>query len=106
MKKNTIDILKEKKGEPRKGILTLENEITFTNANELLANYIASKDKYDILVMQGNVDYLDLSGIQAIYSIRKDLQQNSKTISLGIKMNEDTKSLILRSGFKEIFEIF
>jgi anti-anti-sigma regulatory factor len=56
--------------------------------------------------MQGNVEHLDLSGIQAIYSIRKDLQQKNKTLSLGIKMNEDTKNLILRSGFKEIFEIF
>lgn len=105
MKKNTIEIQKEKKGEPRKGVLTLNHEITFTNANELLDNYIASKDKFDALVMQGNVDHLDLSGIQAIYSIRKSLKENNKTLSLGIKINEDTRNLILRSGFKEIFEI-
>lgn len=106
MKKNTIEIMKEKKGEPRKGILTLDHEVTFTNANELLDNYIATKDKFDILVMQGNVDSLDLSGIQAIYSIRKSLRESNKTLSLGIKINEETKNLILRSGFKEIFEIF
>lgn len=106
MKKNTIEIMKEKKGEPRKGVLTFDHEITFTNANELLDNYIASKDKFDVLVMQGNIDLLDLSGIQAIYSIRKSLKDNGKNISLGIKMNEESKNLILRSGFKEIFEIF
>lgn len=105
MKKNTIEI-KEKKGEPRKGILTLSHEITFANANELLENYIASKDKFDILVMQGSIDFIDLTGIQALYSIRKSLKQSDKAISLGIKVNEETKNLILRAGFKEIFENF
>lgn len=106
MKKNTIEIMKEKKGEPRKGILTLEHEVTFANANELLDNYSASKDKFDTLVMQGNIDFIDLTGIQALYSLRKSLKQENKTLSSGIKMNEETKNLILRSGFKEIFENF
>lgn len=106
MKKNTIDIMKEKKGEPRKGILTLANELTFSNSSELLENYHASKDKFDVLVMQGNVDTIDLTGIQALYSIRKSLMNDKKSISLGFRMNEETKGLILRAGFREIFEIF
>lgn len=106
MKKNTIDIMKDKKGEPRKGILTLENEINFANSKELLDNYMTNKDNFDVLVMQGNVDSIDLTGIQALYSIRKSLINDGKTISLSLKMNEETKSLILRAGFKEIFETF
>lgn len=106
MKKNTIEIMKEKKGEPKKGILTLSHEITFANAEELLKNYLSSKDKYEVLVIQGNVDTIDLTGIQALYSIRKSLQNEHKSIAMGMKMNEETKSFILRSGFKEIFENF
>jgi anti-anti-sigma regulatory factor len=106
MKKNTIDIMKEKKGEPRKGILTLENEITFANSKELLENYLASKDNFDVLVMQGNIDNIDLTGIQAIFSIRKSLAKDGKSLSLSLKMNEETQNLILRAGFKEIFETF
>lgn len=106
MKKNIIEIMKEKKGEPRKGILTLESEITFSNSKELLDNFLAKIDKFDTLVMQGNIDFIDLTGIQALYSIRKSLINHEKSIALGIKMNEETKNLILRSGFKEIFEIF
>jgi anti-anti-sigma regulatory factor len=106
MKKNTIEISTEKKGELRKGILTLESELTFANAKELLDNYMAKMDKFDTLVMQGNVELIDLTGIQALYSIRKSLKENKKTIAIGIKINEDTKNLVLRSGFKEIFETF
>lgn len=106
MKKNTIEISKEKKGEARKGILTLESEITFSNSKELLDNYMASIDKFDTLVMQGTIDQIDLTGIQAIYSIRKSLMASKKTLAIGIKMNEETKNLVLRSGFKEIFETF
>jgi len=105
MKKNTIEILKEKKGEPRKGILTLENEQTFANAKELLENYRSNLNKFDNLVIQGNIDYFDLTGIQALYSIRKSLLANNKTLALGIKVNEETKNIISRAGFKEIFEI-
>jgi hypothetical protein len=104
MKKNTVEIMKEKKGEPRKGILTLENDLTFSNANELIQNYISSIDKFDTLVMQGNIESIDLTGIQAIYSIRKSLVSNKKSLAIGIKINEEAKNLILRSGFKEIFE--
>lgn len=106
MKKNTIEISREKKGEPRKGILTLESEITFANAKELLDNYMANMDKFDTLVIQGKVDLMDLTGIQALYSLRKSLMANKKTLAIGIKMNEETKNLVLRSGFKEIFETF
>lgn len=106
MKKNTIEIMKEKKGEPKVGVLTLDHELTFANANELLDNYIASKDKYDSLIMQGSVDTIDLTGIQVLYSIRKSLKENNKSITLGFKVNDETKNFILRSGFKEIFEIF
>jgi anti-anti-sigma regulatory factor len=106
MKKNTVEIMKEKKGEPRKGILTLEHEVTFANAKELLDNFSASGNKFDILVMQGNIDFIDLTGIQALYSIRMALKNENKSLMSGIKMNEETKNLILRSGFKEIFENF
>ncbi len=104
MKKNTIEIQKEKKGEPIMAILTLESDITFANSKELLDNFYASKGKFDILVMQGNIDSMDLTGIQALYSIRKYLQETDKLITIGLKMNEETKSFILRAGFKEIFE--
>jgi hypothetical protein len=104
MKKNTIDILKEKKGEPRKGVLTLENELTFANSKELLKNYISNIDKFDNLVMQGNIESIDLTGIQAIYSIRKSLVAKNKSLAIGIKINEESKNLILRAGFKELFE--
>lgn len=104
MKKNVVEIMKEKKGEPIKGILTLENELSFTNVNDLLDNFNSNIHKFDNLILQGNIDSIDLTGIQAIYSIRSALKKNNKTLAIGIKMNEEVKNLILRAGFKELFE--
>lgn len=55
-------------------------------------------------MLQGNVESIDLTGIQALYSIRKSLSSKNKGLAIGIKMNEEAKNLILRAGFNEIFE--
>lgn len=105
MKKNVLDIPKDKKGAFIKATLSIDEELSFINASSILGDIQSHMHEFDQLNIQASLAHIDLTGIQILYSIKKSCNQNQKTVLFNIKMNEELTQLILRSGFKELFEI-
>lgn len=103
MKHKALEIVKSKKDEPIKAILYLDDELSFINAQEVRDEILNHIKEFDLLHIQANIAHLDLTGVQLLYSIRKSCETFKKQVTYNVKMNEELKILIDRSGFKELF---
>jgi MFS superfamily sulfate permease-like transporter len=103
MKHIALEIPKPKKGEPAKAILYIDDELSFINADEIKLDILKHLNEFDQLLIQANIAHLDLTGVQLLYSIQKSCETFNKQVTYNIKMNEELKNLISRSGFKELF---
>jgi anti-anti-sigma regulatory factor len=102
MKNRTLEILKPKKGESVKAILYVDDELSFINAAQIKDDILKQIDKFDQLIIQANLVHIDLTGVQLLYSIRNSLKILNKQVTYNIKMNEELRDLIIRTGFKEV----
>ena len=103
MKHKALEILKPKKGEPAKAILYVDDELSFINAAQIKDEILHKLKEFDQLIIQANIAHLDLTGVQLLYSIRKSCETFNKQVTYNIKMNEELKNLVARSGFEELF---
>jgi len=103
MKRKALEIPKPKKGEPVKAILYVDDELSFINAVQIKDEILQHLKEFDLLLIQANIAHLDLTGVQLLYSIQKSCETFNKKVTYNIKMNEELKNLISRSGFKELF---
>jgi MFS superfamily sulfate permease-like transporter len=102
MKRKALEIPKAKKGEPTKAILYIDDELSFINALQIKEDISSHIDDFDQLNIQANLAHLDLTGVQLLYSIRKSCETFNKQVTYNVKMNDELKYLISRSGFKEL----
>lgn len=102
MKKRALEIPKVKKGEPVKATLYVDDELSFINAAEVQEDILKNVKNIDQLNIQASLVHLDLTGIQLLYSIKKTFETFNKQVTYNIRMSEDLKSLVSRSGFKEL----
>jgi len=103
MKRKALEILKPKPGDPVKAILSIDDELSFINAAQVKEDILNHLKEFDQLLIQANIAHLDLTGVQLLYSIRKSCETFNKQVTYNIKMNDELKNLINRSGFKELF---
>jgi anti-anti-sigma regulatory factor len=102
MKKRALEIPKVKKGEPVRATLYVDDELSFINAAEIQEDILKHLKGIDQLNIQASLVHLDLTGIQLLYSIKKTCAILNKQMTYFIRMNEDLKTLVSRSGFKEL----
>jgi hypothetical protein len=102
MKRKALEIHKVKKGEPVKAILFIDDELSFINAAQIKEEVFNNLKEFDSLNIQANVVHLDLTGVQLLYSIKKTCETLNKGVTYNIKMNDELKYLIDRSGFIEL----
>jgi MFS superfamily sulfate permease-like transporter len=103
MKRKALEILKPKKGEPLKAILYIDDELSFINALPIKEDILSNLKEFDELLIQANIAHLDLTGVQLLYSIQKSCETFNKKVTYNVRINEELKNLINRSGFKELF---
>jgi hypothetical protein len=105
MRRKALEIPKVKKGEPVKAILFIDDELSFINAVQIREDILNNLNQFDSINIQANIVHLDLTGVQLLYSIKKTCETLNKGITYNIKMNEELKYLIARSGFIELVNI-
>jgi anti-anti-sigma regulatory factor len=105
MKHNSLEIQKNyKKGEIIKATLTVDDELSFINA-ELIASEIQKHIKeFDQLTIIANIAHIDLTGVQLLFSIKKSCENINKTVIFNVKLGTELKELIIKAGFNELFE--
>ncbi len=100
MKKGSIQILQDKNG-ASKAMLTLADELTYSNVVDLKDEVLKHFKKFDQLHIQGDITQIDLTGLQLLYSIKKSCLQAKKTVVISLKTNSEMEILLKRSGFNE-----
>lgn len=103
MKRKTLEIPTPKKGEPLRAILYIDDELSFINAAQVKDDIVSRLKEFDELLVQANLAHLDLTGVQLLYSIQKTCKTLNKRVIYNVKLNDDLKNLISKSGFKELF---
>ncbi len=103
MKHKALEIVKSKKGEPTKAILYIDDELSFINAQQIKEDILSHINEFDLLHIQANIAHLDLTGVQLVFAIRKSCETFKKQVTYNVKVNEELKNLIDKSGFKELF---
>jgi anti-anti-sigma regulatory factor len=61
--------------------------------------------EFDCLHIQASLAHIDLTGIQILYSINKSCSASQKKVTFNIKMGDELRQIVLRAGFKELFEV-
>lgn len=105
MRQNLLEINKSfKKGEPIKATLTVDDELSFINAASIGSEVQKHINEFDQLTINASIAHIDLTGIQLLYSIKKTCEKVNKSVTFKIKLGEELKGLLLKSGFSDIFE--
>jgi hypothetical protein len=105
MKKNVLDIPKVKKGETIKATLIVDGELSFINSTAILGDIQTHMHEFDSIHIQASLAHIDLTGIQTLYSISKSCSMSQKKVTFNIKIGDELRQLVLRAGFKELFEV-
>lgn len=83
-------------------VVHIGQSFTIENAGELLEKYKDAADKKDsIKIVSDEIDVIDLTGIQFLYSLKKEAERGIKT-DIKLKFTPAAKELILKCGFKSI----
>lgn len=85
--------------------ITLEKELSIYNVEELkLKLHDLCHDVSKITFSVKNIENLDLSGIQLLYSFRKSAIEEGVEFLFNIELNEEQNILVRRAGFEDILE--
>lgn len=91
-----------KKGESHANIL-LENELTIFSIESMKDKIIETVLKYDdIKIELKNVDNMDLSFVQLLYSIKITANKLNKKVSFDVSLSDDIKSLFNNSDLSKV----
>ncbi|MDD4384460.1 MAG: STAS domain-containing protein [Bacteroidales bacterium] len=83
------------------GIIIIQGELTIDNAQELKAFLLENLKKHSqIQVKINEVDSIDLTAVQLLQSFLWDAKQEQKSINFEMKLSEDHRILLERSGFE------
>ena len=104
MKRKTLEIQKQTKGEAQKATLFIDDELSFINSIEIKEEVLAHMSDFEQLYIQANIAHIDLTGIQLLFSIKKSCEAVKKSVKFNFRMNGELKNLVIRSGFNELFD--
>jgi anti-anti-sigma regulatory factor len=105
MKRNLLEIPKSlRKGELISATLTIGDELSFINASSIASEIQKHIKEFDHIIINANIAHIDLTGVQLLYSIKKSCENVKKKVTFNIKLGDELKNLITRSGFNELFE--
>ena len=103
MNKNTFDIKSRKEKGSKTQTLVFEGDLSFKNAVLIKKRMDALKITGDTIRFQLlNVDNLDITFIQMIYSLVSPLKNKGKEIEIISEIPEDMKKVLINAGFKEM----
>ncbi len=92
----------KKKGESKVSII-LENELTIFSIESMKDKIIESVMKYDqIEFALKNVNNIDITFIQLLYSIKKTAEELNKKVSFDVELSDDIKSLLNHSDLSKV----
>ena len=86
--------------------IKIENELSLNNVSnvrELLIKTLKEKD--DLTLNLKNINNIDLAGIQLIVSLKSYVEKNNKKLTLNLELNDESKELLLNSGFNDYLNI-
>jgi MFS superfamily sulfate permease-like transporter len=92
----------KKKGENLVNII-LENELTIFSIEIMKDKIIEAVMKYDQIGFElKNVNNIDLTYIQLLYSIKKTAEKLNKKVSFNVELSDDIKSLLNNSDLSKV----
>jgi anti-anti-sigma factor len=83
-------------------VLSLQGELNIEYSGQIREFLIENLEKYNAFVVKlNNVDSLDVSAIQLLQRFQWDALEQKKKVDFEIKLPEEIKTLIDKSGFSE-----
>ncbi|MBI9052529.1 MAG: hypothetical protein JEY96_01845 [Bacteroidales bacterium] len=102
--KSKIHIAPSKNKEEKKVKITFENDLTIYSIEDFKAKFIEAYNKYDVInIKLKNVNNVDLTFIQLLYSLKEDSKKTNKSISFDFEFPEDLELLLNNSDLSKVF---
>ncbi|MFO7658548.1 MAG: STAS domain-containing protein [Bacteroidales bacterium] len=96
----------EKKLKDNSQVFEITDGLTIINVSEIRKKAIKYLEANETLFIKiSETEQLDLAGIQLLCSLQKSCINHGKKIQYEINLTEETKELLLNSGFKNISEL-
>ncbi|MCK5278202.1 MAG: hypothetical protein KAK04_06685 [Cyclobacteriaceae bacterium] len=97
--------MKKKKNINQLAKLTINQDMTIINAGELKAKMeeaLNSASSLDLTLK--NIEVMDLAGIQLIYALKKEAENQIKKLKINFDLKTDLLENIRLSGFGDLFD--
>ena len=106
MKQKNKDLsIKKPKNNSNKVTVNVTNELSIYNIESIKKEIDQLIETYEILdISINNLNNMDLSGIQYIHAVKKEVQQKGKEINFSFELNEELTNLIVKCGFSELIK--
>jgi anti-anti-sigma factor len=101
---NETDVfINQIKNDDGSAVITLSGNLTISNSEKIQHSLIeAFKLSINISIEINEIENIDLSFIQLIYSLSKESKNFGKNINITSKLNEDMRLLIENAGFSKL----
>lgn len=93
---------KEVDGKKAAGLL-IKNELTINNISEVkqeIAPLISNYEHFSLSLRE--IENIDLSAVQLLYSLRQTLEKKGKGIELDLQLPDELRSIVENAGFKDL----
>jgi hypothetical protein len=99
-----IKTLPSKNKKEKKAEIVLENELTIFTLEPLQHDLLKALDEYDeIKIKLKNIENIDLSFIQYLFSLQTFAAAKSKNLSFTAEFSDEIKSLLVNTGLLRLF---
>jgi len=102
-KEKSIQIKPSKKKGENMASIILENELTIFSIESMKDKIIEAVMKYDhVEFALKNINNVDLTFIQLLYSVKKTAEALNKKVSFDVELPDDIKSLLNNSDLSKV----
>jgi len=102
-KNQNIQIIPSRKKGSKAVTINLENELTIFSVEGMKDKIFEAVKKYnDIKFELQNINNMDLTFVQMLYSVRKTAQEKNKKVSFNTELSDDIMSLFNNSDLNKI----
>ena len=100
-----ISVKKTGKDKSALSLLTITNECTVYNVDEMYKN-IKEKLKTNAIdkVLVKDVSNIDLAGVQLLLTLKQELVVKNPNLTFELKIEEDLKDILVKAGLFEIIQ--
>jgi anti-anti-sigma factor len=103
MNSKTYSVHSKKDNKKKNQTLVFKGDLSLGNAPAIHSQLLSMEFKFDLVVELREIESLDLSSVQILYSLQKSVRNKGLKVNFTMDVSERIRIILNSTGFSELF---